>query len=58
MVALPALAQVFSNYIDKNGIDRQRLGKAVFSCAEKRQKLESILYPFVRQDRKKFFYNK
>ena len=52
--ALPALAEVFSPYIDQNGVDRQRLGPVIFSCAEKRRQLETILHPLVRQDRINF----
>lgn len=47
--ALPALKQVFPDAIGPQGLDRQKVGNAVFKDPHKKKALEAILHPLVRQ---------
>ena len=46
--ALPAIEQAFPGVVGPGGVDRNRLGQAVFGDADALARLEGILHPMVR----------
>lgn len=52
--AVKAVAKVFPDTLTAHGIDRKKLGKEVFSDAEKLKKLEAILHPLVQAEQEQF----
>lgn len=53
-VLLPAIEQAFPGTTGPTGVDRQKLGAAVFGDAEKLKELEAIVHPAVAQMRRQF----
>lgn len=45
--AIDAVAQAFPGVVTKEGVDRQKLGAAVFGDADKLHRLEAIIHPMV-----------
>jgi len=53
-LAFNAVKDAFPDVIDNGEIDRQKLGQIIFSDPDKKEILESILHPLVRQSSQKF----
>lgn len=53
--ALPAIEQAFPGVISDGVLDRDTLGKLVFSDPEAKARLEAIIHPMVGEVRQKFF---
>jgi len=53
--AVPMIVEMFGDIRTlENGIDRQKLGKIIFSGVEEKKALESIIHPLVESNRNKF----
>ena len=52
--AYNSIAKVFPEAVDKNGVDRMKLGREVFGNPDRLALLESIVHPLVSRARKKF----
>ena len=52
--AYKSVVKAFPEAVDKNGIDRNKLGREVFSNPDRLTQLEEIVHPFVTSVRDKF----
>ena len=52
--AYNSIAEVFPEAVDKNGVDRMKLGREVFANPDRLALLESIVHPLVSSARNKF----